>query len=81
MGLTGDLVEAYELLDRHYGPRVPSLEAPRTTSLAEALETPPGDTFVKLTLTKKPQLEAPSSRPALPTRRSHPALPDLRGRS
>ena len=81
MGITGDLVEAYDLLDRQYGPRVPSLAAPSTASLAQALEAPSTDGLLKLTLRKKPELEAPSPRPGLPARPSRPALPDLGGRS
>jgi hypothetical protein len=80
MGITGDLVEAYELLERHYGPRVPRLEAPTsTTSLAKALEAPRGEGFLKLTV-KKPALTTPR-RPALVDNTARPALPDLGGRS
>ena len=81
MGLTGDLIDAYELLEHHYGPRVPRLEAPTasTTSLAKALEAPRGDGFLKLTA-KKPALTTPR-RPALVDNTARPALPDLGGRS
>ncbi|MEO7729779.1 MAG: hypothetical protein ABIY55_02320 [Kofleriaceae bacterium] len=83
MGITGDLVEAYTLLEQHCGPRVPSLESPRTstTSLAKALETPRAEGFLKLTV-KKPtaQLGAPR-RTALADHTARPALPDLGGRS
>ena len=78
MGLTGDLIDAYETLARHYGPRVPRLEAP-TTSLAKALEAPRGEGFLKLTV-KKPALTTPR-RPALVGNTARPALPDLGGRS
>ena len=83
MGLTGDLIDAYELLTRHYGPRVPRLEAPSasTSSLAKALEAPRADGFLKLTVKKPtPQLGAPR-RPALVDNTARPALPDLGGRS
>jgi hypothetical protein len=78
MGLTGDLIDAYEILARHYGPRVPRLEAP-TTSLAKALEAPRGEGFLKLSV-KKPTLTTPR-RPALVGNTARPALPDLGGRS
>ena len=81
MGITGDLIEAYELLERHYGPRVPRLEAASTTSLAKALEAPRAEGFLKLTVKKPaPQLGAPR-RPALADNTARPALPDLGGRS
>ncbi len=83
MGITGDLIEAYELLAQHYGPRVPRLDAPTTstTSLAKALEAPRADGFIKLTVKKPaPQLGAPR-RPALADTTARPALPDLGGRS
>jgi hypothetical protein len=85
MGLTGDLVEAYALLARHYGPRVPCLDAPGTStpSLAAALEAPTrGESFLKLTVTKAaPPLAASPSRRTLAGRPAHPALPDRGGRS
>jgi hypothetical protein len=77
MGLTGDLIDAYEILARHYGPRVPRLEAP-TTSLAKVLEAPRAEGFLKLTV-KKPALTTPR-RPALVGNTARPALPDLGGR-
>lgn len=83
MGITGDLIDAYELLARHYGPRVPCLEAPSasTSSLAKALEAPRADGFLKLTGKKPaPQLGAPR-RPALADGTARTALPDLGGRS
>jgi hypothetical protein len=83
MGITGDLIDAYELLARHYGPRVPRLEAPTasTTSLAKALEAPRADGFLKLSVKKPaPQLGVPR-RSALADRTARPALPDLGGRS
>lgn len=83
MGIIGDLIEAYEMLAQHYGPRVPCLEAPSasTTSLAKALESPRADGFLKLTVKKPaPQLSAPR-RPALADSTSRQALPDLGARS
>jgi hypothetical protein len=83
MGITGDLIDAYEILARHYGPRVPRLEAATasTTSLAKALEAPRADRFLKLTGKKPtPPLNTPR-RPALVGGTSRPALPDLGGRS
>jgi hypothetical protein len=84
MGITGDLVDAYDLLERHYGPRC--LDAPRTStpSLAAALEAPRrSESFIKLALPKKPAppLAAPPPRPALAGSPSRPALPDWEGRS
>jgi hypothetical protein len=79
MGITGDLIDAYELLARHYGPRVPRLEAPPTSSLAKALEAPRAEGFLKLAV-KKPALTTPR-RPALVDSTVRPALPDLGGRS
>ena len=83
MGITGDLIEAYELLERHYGPRVPRLEASgtSTSSLAKALEAPRADGFLKLAVKKPaPRLGSPR-RPALADNTARPALPDLGGRS
>jgi len=85
-GITGDLIDAYHLLERHYGPRVACLDAPRASqpSLAAALEAPrSSESFIKLTLPKKPAppLGAPPSRPALAASPSRPALPDVEGRS
>jgi hypothetical protein len=84
IGITGDLVDAYYLLERHYGPRC--LDAPRTStpSLAAALEAPRrSESFIKLALPKKPAppLAAPQLRPALAGSPSRPALPDWEGRS
>jgi len=82
MGLTGDLIDAYETLERHYGPRVPYLEAPipSTPSLAKALEAPRADRFLKLTGKRPtPPLTTPR-RPALVDNTARPALPDLGGR-
>ena len=84
MGLSGDLLEAFELLEQHYGPRMPCLEESRSTpSLAQALEAPTrGEGFLKLTAKRPVQpLAAPTSRPTLPGAPSRPALPDLGGRS
>jgi hypothetical protein len=83
MGITGDLIDAYDLLARHYGPRVPRLDGATTptASLAKALEAPRADGFLKLTVKKPaPQLGAPR-RPALADTTARPALPDLGGRS
>lgn len=83
MGITGDLIDAYETLARNYGPRVPRLEAPTApaASLANALEAPRADGFLKLTVKKPaPQLGA-TRRPALADTTARLALPDLGGRS
>jgi hypothetical protein len=83
MGITGDLIDAYELLARQYGPRAPRVEAPSasTSSLAQALKASGADGFLKLTVKKPtPQLGA-ARRPALADTTARPALPDLGGRS
>jgi hypothetical protein len=77
MGITGDLIDAYELLERHYGPRAQASRYPVLHDVArESTRAPRAEGFLKLTgrsrrhhAPRRPALVDSTARPAARSRR------------